>query len=220
MFDKIGKQPVLFFVALLFLLAIDSLHSESLDTLKIGDPSALINKTVEASQKIKTIESDFIQKKRLSFLSEDVISKGKFYFKKDNFIRWEYLKPFKYLMVMNDDKYYIRDNGKVSVFNVKSNKLLSEVNDIIISCLNGSVLKDKDKFSASFFELNNFYMVKLKPLLPMMKEYIKQIEIHFDKNDFSLLELNIVEPNDDFTRIEFRNRKINTKISDEIFTVK
>ena len=42
----------------------------------------------EATQKINTLECDFVQEKNLSVVAEQVISKGKFYFKKENKLRW------------------------------------------------------------------------------------------------------------------------------------
>src|SRR4249920_3051842 len=63
-------------------------------------------KFAAASQKITTIKSDFVQEKELSMLSEKIISKGKFWFKKENAVRMEYTEPFQYLMIINGTKIY------------------------------------------------------------------------------------------------------------------
>ncbi|NQT77319.1 MAG: outer membrane lipoprotein carrier protein LolA, partial [Bacteroidetes bacterium] len=64
----------------------------------VKDPGQLRKKVIETSQQTNSISSDFVQIKRLSFLEEDVQSEGKFYFQKENQLRWEYSKPYFYLI--------------------------------------------------------------------------------------------------------------------------
>lgn len=202
-----------------FLLTI-KISADSTDVKIMNDPSSFIKKTMEISKTTTTIESDFTQKKHLSFFSEDVNSNGKFYYKKENLLRWEYVSPFKYIMVMNKDKLYINDDVKTTMFDVNSNKMFSEINDIMISCLNGTILTDNKKFKTSFFEDKATYLVKLSPLSDKMKEYLKQIEILFNKNDLSLSQLKLIELSGDFTTITFRNKKMNHIIPNEKFIIK
>src|SRR4026207_213357 len=63
----------------------------------------------EATKKILSIKSDFVQEKNLSMLSEKIISKGKFWFKKENQVRMQYSQPYPYLMILNKDKVFIRE---------------------------------------------------------------------------------------------------------------
>lgn len=198
----------------------NNILADTTDFKILKDPSSFIKKSNELSQSISTIESDFVQKKHLSFFSENVTSKGRFYFKKENMLRWEYISPIRYLMVMNQDKFYIKDNNKVTAFDVKSNKMISEINEIMISSIKGNILKDDGQFKISYFENNSIYLVKLVPLSSMMKEYIQRIELYFSKANFMLTELRMIERAGDYTNISFRNKKINEKIADEKFSIK
>ena len=65
-----------------------------------------------ATQKTLSIKSDFVQEKNLSMLSEKIISRGKFWFKKESQVRMEYNHPYQYLMILNKDKVFVKD-GKV-----------------------------------------------------------------------------------------------------------
>src|SRR4051812_43790021 len=56
------------------------------------------------SEKVQTVASQFTQEKTLVALTEKITSHGKFWFKRSNKVRIEYIKPFTYLMVMNGDK--------------------------------------------------------------------------------------------------------------------
>src|SRR6476620_6754715 len=60
-----------------------------------------------AAQRTSIINSDFVQEKNLSMLSEKITSKGKFWFKKESQVRMEYTSPFQYLMIINKDKVFV-----------------------------------------------------------------------------------------------------------------
>ena len=67
--------------------------------------------SVEA-KKITSIKSNFVQEKNLGMLAEKITSKGKFWFKKDNLVRMEYNQPFQYLMVINNDRVFVKEGDK------------------------------------------------------------------------------------------------------------
>jgi len=196
------------------------LFADSTDFKIMKDPSTFIKEVSKSFQTIFSIESDFVQKKHLSFFADDVSSKGKFYFKKDNLLRWEYTSPIKYIMVMNRDMFFIKDENKIKEFDVKSNKMISEINEIMIGCIKGSILKNDERFIISYYESGSKYLIKLKPLSEKMKEFLQRIELYFSKTDFALMELWMIENSGDYSKISFLNRKINLDISDEKFNIK
>ena len=65
------------------------------------------------SKNTLSIESDFVQEKNLQVLSEKIISKGHFTFKKENRLRWEYTSPSKYLIVINNQKIIYLINAQI-----------------------------------------------------------------------------------------------------------
>ena len=71
-------------------------------SFKLVKDTANLKAKIEMMSKVtNSIESDFTQEKNLSVLSEKIISKGHFVFKKENMLRWEYQSPSKYLIVIN-----------------------------------------------------------------------------------------------------------------------
>src|ERR1700752_681669 len=89
----------------------------------VKDTSALKQKIESMSKTVNSIESDFTQEKNLSMLSEEITSKGNFKFKKENMLRWEYSTPYKYLIVINKDKIWIKDEKKTQKYDMNSNKI-------------------------------------------------------------------------------------------------
>lgn len=185
----------------------------------VKDTSALRVKVELMSKTINSIESDFTQEKNLSLLSEKIVSKGHFVFKKENMLRWEYTVPYKYLIVINKDKIWIKDEKKTSKYDMNSNKVFKEINDIMVACVQGNIFKS-GKFNVAYFENDKFYKLELLPLQKNMKESLKKINMYFDKNVTSVSKLDMIEPNDDYTILDFINKKLNGKVAENIFTPK
>jgi outer membrane lipoprotein-sorting protein len=177
-------------------------------------------KLTEVTKNTKTIESRFTQEKNLSVISEKIITHGKFFFKQENKLRWEYTDPYRYLLIMNGEKVVIKDDSKVNHFDAGSNKLFSEVNSIMVGSIRGTILEEKTKFRIEFLEKTGFNLVRLSPLSQQLKAYIYQILIYFNKETYTVEKLEMVEPSGDFTKIDFTGLKINTPVADENFSVR
>lgn len=171
-----------------------------------------------ASQKTGSIKSDFVQEKNLSMLAEKIISRGKFWFKKESMVRMEYTSPFQYLMVINKNKVTIKDGQKVNAVSTKSNKLFQQINKITVDCVQGTVLSNPD-FKNRIFENKNNYQIELTPLLKGLKEIFKTINVIVDKKDYGVSSIQMNELAGDNTLIRFNNKEINTNLADALFTV-
>src|SRR5688572_1711642 len=104
----------------------------------IGDLAAFKKQFAAESSKVSSIESTFTQEKVLTALTEKITSTGKFWFKRSNRVRIEYIKPYTYTMIMNGDKMLFRDDQKENKVNVRSNKLFQQINQIMIDCVQGT----------------------------------------------------------------------------------
>jgi outer membrane lipoprotein-sorting protein len=183
------------------------------------DTTALKLKIESMSKATNSIESDFIQEKNLSMLSEKIISKGHFAFKKDNLLRWEYMTPSKYLIVINKEKVMIKDEKKTSKYDMNSNKVFKEINDIMVSSVQGTIFKS-NKFKTNYFESEKFYKLELIPQDKNMKATFKKINLYFDKSVTSVAKMEMVEANEDVTLLDFSNKKLNAPIADNLFIIK
>lgn len=185
----------------------------------VKDTLSLKQKIESMSKATNSIEADFIQEKNLSMLSEKIISKGHFVFKKENMLRWEYQTPSKYLIVINKDKVIIKDEKKTNKYDMNSNKVFKEINDIMLSCVQGTIFKS-NKFKTSYYENDKGYKLELIPQVKNMKETFKKINLYFDKNVTSVAKMEMIENNDDVTSLDFINKKLNAPVAETIFIVK
>lgn len=168
------------------------------------------------SVNIQTIQSEFIQYKHLSFLSKDIETTGKLYYKKPNVLSWRYTKPYQYSVLFKNNKVYINDQGKKSTIDANG-KMFEKINKMIVGSVSGNMFDDQD-FDISYLKDRKYKIVKLSPKTSSIKKYIKEIVLYFDENESTVAQVKLIEPSDDYTRIVFKNKQINAKIDSSVFT--
>ena len=168
------------------------------------------------SKKIKTLSTDFIQYKHLDFLSKDIETSGKMIFKEPNLLQWQYKKPYNYSIVFKNGKILINDEGKKSAVDIGNSKIFGRINKLIVGSVSGNMFDDKE-FAISYFKLKGQNLAKFIPKDATLKKYIKQIELTFDK-EATVVQVKLLESSDDYTRIVFKNKVINAKIDDSLFS--
>jgi outer membrane lipoprotein-sorting protein len=203
----------------LFIIYAGTCFSQS-NLTPMKDIAGFKEKLVNMTAKITTIESDFVQEKNLSILSNKIISKGSFCFQKENNIRWEYLQPYKYLIIISNDQMYIKEDRNEKRYDIQSNKMFQEMNKFISGCIQGDILKNEKEYNSSYFENPGSYVVSLVPKAAAMKEMLQEVRIWFNRNDFTVTRIIMAEPGGDYTAIDFMNKKLNVAIPAEKFSFK
>lgn len=185
----------------------------------VADMDAFKQQFSKAAQSTLTIKSDFVQEKNLSMLSEKIVSKGKFWFKKENKVRMEYTSPTYYLMVINGSDFRIRDSKTDKHISARSNKLFEQISKITADCVNGNVLNNKD-FSTKVSESAQFYRLEMTPVTKTLKDFFASIELLADKKDMSVVKIIMHEKSGDDTSISFTKKELNVTLPDDIFALK
>jgi outer membrane lipoprotein carrier protein len=180
----------------------------------------MMQKITEATEQLRTLRCDFVQKKTISILADEMLSEGRMSFKQTDKLRWEYTKPYQYEFVMNGDKVMINSGTTKNVIDVNSSKLFREISKIIVAGINGSGIFDATKFTFQFKVGAKDNMVILIPKQKELKQMFNEIRLRFNKTDYMVNSVEIEEPNGDITHIEMKNKQINKELSDEIFTIR
>src|SRR4051812_41894829 len=208
-------KKILMLKKIVFLvLVLHTMLSIAQGTFKpMKDTAAFKIKVDKMASGTQSIQSDFLQVKKLQALSEDISSKGNFYFQKPGNLRWQYNTPYKYVIVINGQKMLIKDeDNKVKKYDMNSNKIFREINDLMVSCVNGKVLSN-GKFQAKYFENEKTFKVELYPRDKNLQQSLRQINMYFEKEVKSVVKIDMIEPGKDITTLEFTNQKINEQIS-------
>ena len=199
----------------LFLTSL-TMKSQDINKIQIINPGEIIQQVNLFSQKTTSITAEFIQEKEMSFMEEKVTSSGKFYFQKENLMRWEYTEPFAYAIILNGERIRIIDEGKVKDFDAGANRMFMEISQVMTGMVNGTLL-NSDEFVTTWFEADGYYRAEMVPAGAMMKEYLAKIDLKLNKKDLSVDELKMFERSGDYTAVIFRNKRLNETIPADIF---
>lgn len=210
-------MKIKYFLLLIFLNV--SFFKSSAQEQKINENEIAIFKQAVSvvSKKIKTLSTDFVQYKHLDFLSKDIETSGKMVFKEPNSLLWQYKKPYNYSIVFKNGKILINDEGKKSAHDIGNSKLFGKINKLIVGSVSGNLFDDKE-FTISYFKNKDQNVAKFTPKDATLKKYIKQIELTFDREDATVVQVKLLESSADFTRIVFKNKIINANVDDSSFT--
>jgi len=205
-------------LALMLIFSAFKMTSQPKGYVAVTNVAEFRQKMSEAAAKTNSVKSDFTQEKNLTVLDEKIVSKGIFRFKKQKKVRMEYTSPFKYLFIINGEKVTIRDSQKSTSFSARSNKLFTVINNVIIDCIQGTALDNKD-FTSTVYKNDKNYLLVLKPVKKELREFFNEINVSLDIKDLSVSKIDMIEPSGDNTVILFQNKEINATIPDAEFTI-
>lgn len=166
-----------------------------------------------------SIKANFKQKKYLSILANEIESDGKIQFKKPNLLKWEYTVPYQYSLILNGKELIINDQGKENSFDIASSQSFKQINELIVNSVQGNIL-DEERFEISYLEGKEHYLAKLKPRDAQMKKFLEQIDVYFNRHNFTVSQIRLIEPEDDYTHIAFQDMELNRAIPDAVFAKK
>lgn len=205
-------------IVLAFLITSFSVISASAQDQKMSESeiAAFKQKVGIVSKKIKTLTTNFVQYKHMDFLEKDIETSGKMSFKEPNVLLWQYKKPYSYSIVFKNGKILIDDAGKKSSMDANSSKIFGKINKLIVGSVSGNMFDDKE-FTISYFKTKTNNVTRFVPKDAVLKKYIKQIELTFDKDDATVVQVKLMESAEDYTRIVLKDKVINAKIDDSVF---
>lgn len=208
-------------VTLFFVSAIIfSVSAQPKGFVKMKNVAAFSKKMAAEADKTITINSDFIQKKFLSFMESEIVSEGKFKYKKGNKLRWEYTEPYSYIIVLAQETVLIKEEGKkTKKYDMSANKTFQRINELMVNSVRGTVLEN-DEFDVSYYENSKQNLLHLLPKSKEMKGMLDNVYIYFNKSDNQVSAIKMTENSGDYTQITFKNRKLNEKLSDDNFVLR
>lgn len=201
----------------LILLMVPGYQLLAQEYLPIQDVEQFKKKIKAMSLTISSITADFNQEKHLSVLLAPAISYGKFYYRAESMVRWEVTAPELYLVIINGAKLTVIENSKTKKYDTRTNKLYGKINEVMMGSIKGTLGDDTKKYRPEYFESSKYFLMKLFPLDKMARKYIEEIHIFFEKKEYHVSSIKMIEPEGDFTLIHFFNKSTNGELADELF---
>lgn len=185
--------------------------------LSTAEIASFKKEVMQQSEKIKSLKTDFIQYKHLSFLSREIETSGKMVFQVPDLLNWKYTKPYQYSIVFKNGKIHINDQGNKSSFDASSNKMFEKINKLIVGSVSGNMFDDNE-FSISYYKNKTHYIAKFVPKSKELNKVIEEVELYFPVDKMVVSEVKLNESSGDYTKIIFKNQQLNAKVSSSDFT--
>jgi outer membrane lipoprotein-sorting protein len=201
----IGSFIVLFF----------SFSGYAQEKTTIKDPLFLKTKLKQQAKETTSIIANFTQEKHMSFMNKPQFSEGVLYFQQSDKMRWEQIVPYNYVLLINQGKVRIKDNGREKKI-TGANKMMGKINELMIGLINGELI-ESEEFKAKYYIFGEFYVVELTPTNQRLKSVFNTIELTFSKNTIHLKQLIFFESSGDKSVMKFFNEKFNQPIQQSIF---
>ncbi|MFA5394204.1 MAG: outer membrane lipoprotein carrier protein LolA [Candidatus Ratteibacteria bacterium] len=174
------------------------------------------------SAQINSMESNFVQTKKLAMFDKPLILKGKIFLKKPGQFAWHQREPMRYSLVIKNNtvRQWDEETGKVQEVSVNDNPYFS------------AALKQMTEwFSGSYTALIKDYAVTVLKQNPLVLEFVprqnssssglvKKVEVTFREDERYIEEIYIKEINGDATRLKFTETKLNADIKPDAWEAK
>jgi len=177
----------------------------------------VMSQLTQAATSMRTLQCRFVQEKLSSMLVEPSVSEGTLHYKAPSRMRWEYVKPYAFALVVSGDRIVKITNGKSEALEGNSNRIFQGIVNIIMGSASGKKLFDLSVFDVVMHDDGTFWKAEMTPKRRDMKRMFSQLVFHFDKKSQIIDHLEFIEPQGDRTVIRFEEVQINEKIAEEKF---
>ncbi len=170
----------------------------------------------EASRKIRSVKAEFLQKRYLQILTKPLHSEGRLFFYTPDSLRWEYLNPLRSVT--------LQKGNTIQIYNFSEGVWKPEMTQAIES--RRMVLAEISQWFQGRFDESKTFKHVYSPGPPArvimvpgegINRFIHRIEIVLSVRPGVIDRVEIEEPGDSRTSIEFRNVEINSSFSSEVF---
>lgn len=204
-----------FITSFLLFLAVSG-ASLAQEYTKLSDPKACKAALEKQHKETKSIQSDFSETSSSSLLSTPQKGTGKMWYKKEDKIRWEKIKPESQIILINGKTVKLQEKGK-EVSSASSKMVVKKIQQLMVQMMTGDFLNEKD-FKITYYESKTNYKLVLTPKSDKMKRYVAEISLIFGKDGLLLKELTMKQNETDKLVYSFTNMQQNGTINDSKFT--
>ncbi len=184
--------------------------------LKNASGNALINEVKTANEAVKSISCKFTQTKNMAFISSPTTKEGNFNYTKPDKLSMKYADGE--AVIINEGNVTLGMNGKVR--NVKAqNKRVESLASTLLSCMSGKIA-ELDGTLTSAEKKGNYVTFKIKVEFTVGKGDITDLELQYDVKDKTLKTMKMIEADGSYTLYELQTKTLNSKISDDVYTLK
>ena len=177
----------------------------------------LMASLTETSASMQTMQCRFVQSKTMAMLTEPSVSEGRMYFSSPDRLRWEYVTPYPFALVVNGERIVKVTDGKAEVLEGNSGRMYQGIVGMIMGSASGKKLFDTSAFDVVLFDDGTFWKAEMTPKRRDMKRMFSQLVFHFDKNTQVISRVEFLGTNGDITSIQFEEVRLNEAVDEGFY---
>ena len=198
-------------------LAVMGIVAQAQTQLADTQSKEVINQLTQAAASMQTMQCRFVQEKASTMLAEPSISEGTMHYAALDKMRWEYIKPYAFALIVNGERIVKVTDGKSEVLDGNSSRMYQGMVNIIMGSASGKKLFDASVFDISLYDDEAFWKAEMTPKRRDMKRMFSQLVFRFDKKTKNISRVEFIGSNGDVTSIRFEEVKINEAIEEKMF---
>lgn len=162
-----------------------------------------------------SIQGNMTQTKTFSFMDKPLVSNGAFRYAQGDKLRWEFIKPTPYCILINGANVRLQENKQEK--DLRSvDRVMRQVKEVIIGCINGSIITDP-AYQAEAATKGSDLRIAMRPKDRKLRELIAGIEVTFGPTAKDLRSVKLIDPSGDATFIQFDGLRVNEAIAEKVF---
>ena len=166
---------------------------------------------------MQSMQCRFVQEKTSTMLAEPSVAEGTMHYAAPDRMRWEYLKPYAFALVVNGERIVKVTDVTAEVLEGNAGRMYQGMVNLIMGSASGQNLFDKSVFDVVLYDDGSFWKAEMTPKRRDMKRMFSQLVFRFDKKTNGISRVEFVSANGDITSIRFEEIKVNEAIGDKVF---
>lgn len=175
----------------------------------------IVEKIKQGNLSCQTITCDFKQIQHLSIMDEEMVSKGKLYYRKPEKLAMHYTDPEGEMMAIDGNKFVMVMMGSRKEVDGKTNPKMQGMKTILSACMKGDI-SEMGALKVTCKETAKYYVVTAVIDQQTNQSGISEVVVSYDKTNFSVASIKTIEE-EDYTIYELTNKKLNQPVADRVF---
>ena len=200
-----------------FVLLVIGMTAFSQTQLTESQCQEVIGQLTQSAVSLQTLQCRFVQEQTSSMLADPSVSEGTMHYVAPDKMRWEYVEPYAFALVVNGERLMKVTDGKAEVLDSNSSRMYQGMVSLIMGSASGKKLFDTSTFDVVLYDNGVFWKAAMTPKRRDMKRMFGQLVFRFDKKTKCISRVEFVGSNGDVTLIRFEEMKLNEAIGEELF---
>lgn len=185
-----------------------------------ADQELFLKEMAAALKKVQSLRTEFVQERHVSLFLDPLESRGVCSFERPDRLRWEVVKPYASLLILNGRGVakFDRVEGELRKMKLGGEDLLREVLGQITDWIRGDFTRADEMYILTL-EKGADFRLRMQPRSEKMSQMIRAVELFIDPETHRVTKVVIREPGEDYLEIRFEKEQLNIKFDPATFSL-